>query len=307
MNDTTTTDTDPLDPDISARGFAHMQPLAGLYGGTVRVYESSSAEHDALWFHVNQDPESRLDKRAAEATLHLDMPTAMTLTEQIRALAAGRGYTPPADPEHPATWRDVVRAFRSWGWEWRGHAGPGRTANPVGDDGRPDRRLGSVTVTRARGRWRVTVQGPGTVAARTVDLIDPAPGDVLHAVEYTGLGRARPMVADSPEEQPVFLDAQSARAETHAIEVALNQIAGGRDPRATMLLQGLPLTTRMLEVIDWCGDVVNAMAWREVASWVRHRCAHQMGVPVCDDCLDLAGHIQAHADTIGGTADVQAR
>lgn len=252
MNDHLRDEADPLDeavnpadtltPEISARGFAHMPALAGLYGGTVRVYESSSAEHDALWVSVIQDHGSRLDKTTTEATIHLDMGAALTLTDQIRALAATRGYLMELPPDQPPTWRHVVRAFRAAGWAWRGHAGPARTANPLGDDGRPDRKLGSVTVTRARGRWRVDMHAPGLVAT-SIHLIDPTPTSVL---EYAA-----------------------------SIALIRNPALTEADARAHI--------------------------WREVASWIRHRCKHQFGVPVCIKCVNLGAAIEQQAIKIGGT------
>lgn len=238
-------------PEISERGFAAMPTLAGLYGETIRVHESSLATHDALWVDIRQDGDA--DRTGTEATAHLDMPTALTLTDQINALAARRGWLLELPPAPSITWRTVIAVFRAHGWAWRGHAGPARTAHPLGDDGRPDRRAGSITITRYRPRtgprqaprlWRVTLHAPGLIAD-TVDLIDPSPATVLEYAARLGLIRA-----------PALTDPAAREA-----------------------------------------------VWREVASWVRGHCAHVMGLPVCGDCIALAGDIEAHATTIGKDAD----
>lgn len=50
-----------------------------------------------------------------------------------------------------------------------------------------------------------------------------------------------------------------------------------------------------------------ADVWREVASWIRHQCIHQLGAPVCAECLQLTDRIDTFADQIakGAYAQVQ--
>lgn len=301
-------DRDILKPDISERGFAYMPEITSLEGTAVHVHESSLATQDAIWLAVRQlndwPPQTITNDHGdtlIEISAHLDMTAALDLAEQIRALAARRGHPTDQRPATPATWKHLVRAFRTTGWVWRGHAGPARTANPVDDDGRPDRRLGSVTVTHARGRWRVTVQGPGSpIAARTVDLINPGPADVLDALDYVGIGPSRLTETATPADETPFLNAEDARAETHSMKAALARIVNGEDPRVTLHLHGRPLTRHMLDVLDTIAAAATANAWREAASWVRHQCTHQMGVPVCTECLALADTIAGRADNTGG-------
>jgi hypothetical protein len=56
------------------RGFKHLPPIAGSYGGQVRVYESSAATHPYIWLNVD------------EATLHLTVEDATKLAEQLAYL-----------------------------------------------------------------------------------------------------------------------------------------------------------------------------------------------------------------------------
>lgn len=59
---------------ITNRGFRQTEPIPGLYGGTVRVYESSLATQPALWVAVDDTP---------EGTIHLTVEDARRLAENI--------------------------------------------------------------------------------------------------------------------------------------------------------------------------------------------------------------------------------
>lgn len=65
----------------SDRGFAQHQPIpcGTSYGGTVRVYESSSADAPRLWLHAQQES-------GQEATVHLSMDAARVLIGDLRDL-----------------------------------------------------------------------------------------------------------------------------------------------------------------------------------------------------------------------------
>jgi hypothetical protein len=80
------TDDTYLTPTVSDRGFSHLPPIIGTYGGTVRVYESSAASGPHIWLAVNEDASSRLDKTATEAHSHLTIEAAGHLADQIRWL-----------------------------------------------------------------------------------------------------------------------------------------------------------------------------------------------------------------------------
>lgn len=103
----------------------------------------------------------------------------------------GAAYMLDAPPTEPRTWRQVITLFRRLGFAWRGHSGPSRTAAPIGDDGRPDRRRGSIIVTHTRRAWHVALRGPGGLVADNINLYDPDPLTVLQAASWVGLLPAR--------------------------------------------------------------------------------------------------------------------
>ena len=75
------------EPTITDRGFKHMNPIEGAYGGSIRVYESSAASGPHIWAAIEQltdlnDPSSKL----FTATVHLSLDSAVTLREQIHEL-----------------------------------------------------------------------------------------------------------------------------------------------------------------------------------------------------------------------------
>lgn len=67
-----------LNVSTSDRGFDHLPPIEGAYGGQVRVYESSSAEGPHIWLNAKDSTD--------DATLHLTAADAVKLAEQIMFL-----------------------------------------------------------------------------------------------------------------------------------------------------------------------------------------------------------------------------
>lgn len=65
---------DHLTPETTDRGFDHMAPIEGAYGGTVHVYESSSAESPHIWLNSTKAP------------IHLTADAAWRLAEQLVTL-----------------------------------------------------------------------------------------------------------------------------------------------------------------------------------------------------------------------------
>jgi hypothetical protein len=59
------------------------------------------------------------------------------------------------------------------------------------------------------------------------------------------------------------------------------------------------------EAVPVAGAAARAEAWREVASWIRHQCIHQLGAPVCAECLQLTARIDTFADQIAKGAYAQ--
>lgn len=89
-----------LVPVRSDRGFARLPAIPSTYGGDVRVYESSSAEHHRIWLAAKAPSDMNLwarygDDTAYEAAggqwvdahAHLDVEEAVKLAEQIFSLA----------------------------------------------------------------------------------------------------------------------------------------------------------------------------------------------------------------------------
>lgn len=80
------TEPEHLTPSVTDRGFQHLPPITGAYGGTVRVYESSAASGPHLWLAVTEDGSARLDGETTEAHSHLTVEAAGHLADQIRWL-----------------------------------------------------------------------------------------------------------------------------------------------------------------------------------------------------------------------------
>lgn len=96
---TETNATDHLSMLRSERGFAHMPPIAGAYGGQVQAYESSAASSPHLWLKAiaPEDP-NYSQGPMREAMLHLTAEDAWKLADQLRWLVEHH-YQGDARPE----------------------------------------------------------------------------------------------------------------------------------------------------------------------------------------------------------------
>lgn len=70
------TSADHLTPTVTDRGFTHLPPLDGAYGGNVRVYESSAADGPHVWLRA-----TTLDEGTVH--VHLSANIALQLAEQL--------------------------------------------------------------------------------------------------------------------------------------------------------------------------------------------------------------------------------
>ena len=68
-----------LQPEVSDRGFTHLPPIPGLWGGVARgqarVYESSAADGPYVWMTVRDEN--------GEAAVHMPLDGAERFAEQI--------------------------------------------------------------------------------------------------------------------------------------------------------------------------------------------------------------------------------
>ena len=71
---------DHLTPTCSDRGFTHLPEVTFESTGSVRVYESSSAECPRIWLSVTQP---RPLASPASATAHLTLDEARMVAEQL--------------------------------------------------------------------------------------------------------------------------------------------------------------------------------------------------------------------------------
>lgn len=79
----------PLEPTVSDRGLAYMQPIDSGRG-TVAVHDSSNAEREELWLQFTPvEPQSTLD---GAYSVPMGIEDALTFACQIIALGARRGY-----------------------------------------------------------------------------------------------------------------------------------------------------------------------------------------------------------------------
>lgn len=97
-------------------------------------------------------------------------------------------------------------------------------------------------------------------------------------------------------------DAAEVRAQAAAGEDAPGgEFANGLDEAADIV-------DRILAPIGSAADASRrAETWREVASWIRHQCIHQLGAPVCAECLQLTARIDHFADQIAKGAYAQVK
>jgi len=75
------------EPEVSARGFQHHEPVPSGYGGHVQVSESSAAFVPHIWVRTTcpsnlNDPESA----PIEAVAHLTLENATLLRDQLTQL-----------------------------------------------------------------------------------------------------------------------------------------------------------------------------------------------------------------------------
>lgn len=77
-----------LTPVITDRGFAHLPEIVSDYGGSVRVYESSAAEHPAIWLTVEGKPGLVPSAETVSVPMHLSVEAATQLAEQIQHLVS---------------------------------------------------------------------------------------------------------------------------------------------------------------------------------------------------------------------------
>lgn len=73
------------EPTITDRGFKHMPPIPGTYGGEVQVYESSSADHPHIWLKVS-GPDTDPDESIPTGTVHLSVGDAERHIAHVRFL-----------------------------------------------------------------------------------------------------------------------------------------------------------------------------------------------------------------------------
>lgn len=71
-------------PQLSKRGFKHMDPVPSSYGGYIRAYESSAATAPHIWVRT-VCPANLNDRFGAtvEAVAHLTLPNAIKLRSQL--------------------------------------------------------------------------------------------------------------------------------------------------------------------------------------------------------------------------------
>ena len=75
---------------ITDRGFQHMDPIPGTYGGQVsgqvKVYESSAASGPYVWLTVRSFSNPNTQSDPVEATVHLALAHAECLRNQLTFL-----------------------------------------------------------------------------------------------------------------------------------------------------------------------------------------------------------------------------
>lgn len=93
-----------LIPVRNDRGFSALPDIEGDYGGSVRIYESSSAEQPKIWLRVEEPNDLNawaVDDRSGgthDATLHMTAETAWQLKQQIEWLITNH-YQGDARPD----------------------------------------------------------------------------------------------------------------------------------------------------------------------------------------------------------------
>ena len=84
---------------VTDRGFQHMDPIPGTYGGEVKVYESSAASGPHVWLNTwsYENPNTQSDR--VEATVHLRLVDAERLRDQLSYLIDNHYQVRDDDPE----------------------------------------------------------------------------------------------------------------------------------------------------------------------------------------------------------------
>lgn len=73
--------------DKSSRGFLQGGPIPSEYGGSIRAYESSSAEGPHLWVRIECPVDfNNPDGERKDAVVHLTLENAKALEKQLRHL-----------------------------------------------------------------------------------------------------------------------------------------------------------------------------------------------------------------------------
>lgn len=84
-----TNDSKHLQVERSDRGFSHLPPIPGAYGGAAQAYESSAASGPHVWLQVVVPADlNQPDGPEIDATLHLTADNAVKLAEQLQQLVA---------------------------------------------------------------------------------------------------------------------------------------------------------------------------------------------------------------------------
>lgn len=138
---------------ITDRGFKHLDPIRGGYGGETRVYESSAAEHPHIWLAISEPNDLTAWARGDEsggvkdAHNHLSLEAAKALRDQLAWLIENHYQIVHADivDEPPAEDDPAVRAGLEAVSELIGTA---RT-EPAG----MAYIVGSIDAARARANW----------------------------------------------------------------------------------------------------------------------------------------------------------
>jgi hypothetical protein len=78
-----------LTPIFTDRGFRHLPPIPGAYGGAAQAYESSAASGPHVWLQVVVPADlNSPNGPTVDATLHLTAENAVHLAEQLQHLVA---------------------------------------------------------------------------------------------------------------------------------------------------------------------------------------------------------------------------
>jgi hypothetical protein len=69
-----------LEPEVTGRGFKHLPPIPGAYGGEIRTYESSAASAPHIWIYIDQKFEHLPPQ---DAVVHLALEDATRFRDQL--------------------------------------------------------------------------------------------------------------------------------------------------------------------------------------------------------------------------------